>query len=370
MPDSKTIFTSFDIILPDWMHYRVHGTEVWTWLLIPVLLLVIWFLVRVLGKLVSVFLKRKEDRQGLVLEIIRELRSPVELGVGIWLFRYSRAFLPLDVETKHFWESIELMVGTITGLWLVLRMVRLSCDRLAVTLDRSGKPHAKAVIPLMRKVLKTTVVILGLIFLLQNMNVDVGAMLAGLGIGGLALALAGQKTVENLFAGVSLVMDQPARVGDFCKYGDSVGMIEDIGLRSTRIRTPDRTLVTIPNSKLAEMQIENFAWRDKILFKSTIGLRYDTQPAAIREVLEAVKTLFYKRPEVAEGGRIRFAGLNANSMDLEIFAYIQTSDFLDFLVIREELLLEIMDIVKHAGARFAAPFPPVVLEKEGRRAGE
>ncbi|MDB6080722.1 MAG: MscS mechanosensitive ion channel [Akkermansiaceae bacterium] len=217
-------------------------------------------------------------------------------------------------------------------------------------------------IPLLRKVAKSAIVLVGLMFLLQNLHVDVAAMLAGLGIGGLALALAGKNTVENLFGGVSLVMDQPARVGDTCKFGDSSGTIEDIGLRSTRIRTAERTIVTIPNSKLAEMQIENLAARDRILMKAVLSLRSETTPDQMRGVLRSIKELLDGRGDIVKNGRIRMVAITQTSLDLELFAYVATRDFNEFLRVREEVFLHIMEVIAENGTGFAAPSPPVLIE--------
>ncbi|RYD45730.1 MAG: mechanosensitive ion channel family protein, partial [Verrucomicrobiaceae bacterium] len=260
---------------------------------------------------------------------------------------------------------LEMAAGTVAGTWMFLRLARLVCDQLAVSLDKAGKPHAKAVIPLLRKILLCMVFLMGFIFLLQNLNVNVGAMLAGLGIGGLALALAGQKTVENLFGGVSLVMDQPARVGDVCNFGGSSGTIEDVGLRSTRVRTADRTIVTIPNSKLAEMQIENISARDRILLKAIIGLDYETTPAEFRAVLKAARELLEKHPDIAPKSRVRFVAFTQTSLDVEIFGYVVTGDFNHFLEVREEIYLGLMDIVNELGGGFASPSPTVVVNQDG-----
>lgn len=238
----------------------------------------------------------------------------------------------------------------------------MSSDFVATKLDRTGRSHAKAAIPLMRKVAKGAIIIFGIVFLLQNLGINVGAILAGLGIGGLALALAGKQTVEDLFAGVTLVVDQPARVGDFCKFGASAGIIEDIGIRSTRIRTIDRTLLTIPNAKLCELPIENVTVRDRILLKAVLALRYETTPAQMRAILESMRALLEERSDIAPGSRVRFIEFTESALNLEVFAYVVTRDMNEFLKVREEIYLRIMDVVSESGSGFASPSPPVVLQ--------
>ena len=180
--------------------------------------------------------------------------------------------------------------------------------------------------------------------------------LAGLGIGGIAIAFAAQKTLENLFGGVSILGDEVIRIGDTCRFGDRVGTVEDISLRSTRIRTPDRTELFIPNGSLATMNVENLSRRDKILFNTKLGLRYETSPDQMRYVLVQVRRLLYEHPKVeTEGARNRLVKFDESALTMEIFSYILTRDYNEFLAIREDLMLRIMDIVDAAGTGFAFP---------------
>ena len=180
--------------------------------------------------------------------------------------------------------------------------------------------------------------------------------LAGLGIGGIAIAFAAQKTLENLFGGVSLLGDEVIRVGDICRFGDRTGTVEDISLRSTRIRTPERTELSIPNGTLATMNVENLSRRDKILFNTKLGLRYETSADQLRYVLAQIRRLLYEHPKVeTTGARIRFIGYDDSSLTLEVFCYVLTRDNNEFLAIQEDLLLRIMDIV--AASAPPSPFP-------------
>jgi MscS family membrane protein len=187
-------------------------------------------------------------------------------------------------------------------------------------------------------------------------GVNITAALAGLGVGGIAVALAAQKTLENLLGGITITSDQPVRVGDFCRFGDQVGTVEDIGLRSTRIRTLDRTLVSVPNGHLSSISLENFGVRDKIWFHPTIQLRYETSADQLRYVLAEIRQMLYAHPRVEpQSARIRFAKFGACSLDLEVFAYVQATDYAVFLEVQEDLLLRIMDIVAASGTSFAFP---------------
>jgi MscS family membrane protein len=221
-------------------------------------------------------------------------------------------------------------------------------------------------VPAGRKAAKAVVLGLAVIAVLQNLGVNITGILAGLGIGGLAVALAAQKTVENLFGGVTLLLDQPVRVGDFCRFGDKIGTVEEIGLRSTRVRTLERTVVSIPNAEFASIQLENFARRDRIWLKPVIGLRYETTPDQLRYVLVEIRKMLYAHPRVErDPARIRFVGFGAYSLDLEIFAYVNTTDFGEFLAIREDIQLRIMDIVAASGTGFAFPSSTTYFARDG-----
>jgi MscS family membrane protein len=177
-----------------------------------------------------------------------------------------------------------------------------------------------------------------------------------LGVGGLAIALAAQPTVENLIGGLSLFADKSVRVGDFCRCGTDEGTVESIGIRSTWIRGNDRTLTTIPNAALSKMSVVNFGRRDQTLIQSVIGVRYETSPEQLRYLLAKIRELLMGHPRItSDSARARFMGFGASSLDIEVFAYVKTRDRSEFLGIREDVLLRIMDLVKESGTGFAFP---------------
>jgi MscS family membrane protein len=229
-----------------------------------------------------------------------------------------------------------------------------------------GMASIHAILPLGRRMTKAVLIILASIALLQNLGVNVSGLVAGLGIGGLAFALAAQKTIENLFGGATIIADQPVRVGDFCRFGDKIGTVEDIGLRSTRIRTLDRTVVTVPNAEFSSLQLENFAKRDRIRLHFTIGVRYETSADQLRHLLVEVKRLLVAHPKILpDPARVRFVNFGAHSLDLEIFCYIGTADWNEFLAIREDIYLRIMDAVENSGTEFAFPSQTLYLGRDG-----
>jgi MscS family membrane protein len=202
----------------------------------------------------------------------------------------------------------------------------------------------------------------GLLFTLYHFGVDPTAALAGLGVGGIAVALAAQKTLENVIAGISLIADQAVRVGDSLKLGEIVGTVEDVGLRSTRIRTLDRTLVSVPNGQIANMSLETLSARDKFWFHPIIGLRYETTAERLRSIMADTSKLLTDHSYIdSESVRVRFLRIAPSSLDVEIFAYLFARDWNHFLEIQEDLLLKIMDIVQKAGSEIAFPSQTMYL---------
>jgi len=189
--------------------------------------------------------------------------------------------------------------------------------------------------------------------------------MAGLGVGGIAVALAAQKTLENVIGGVSILLDQAVTVGDMLNIGSTMGVVEYVGLRSTRIRTLDRTLVSIPNGQLATVQLENFSVRDKFWFHPNLSLRYETTAAAMRSIVEHIGDLLSQHSLVErESVRVRFLRLGTASLDIEVVAYFYARDWVHFLEIQQDLLLHVMEIVETSGARIAFPSQTMYLASD------
>src|SRR5271157_513433 len=209
------------------------------------------------------------------------------------------------------------------------------------------------------------VVIVAILTAFFILGFNLTTLLAGLGIGGIAIAFAAQKTLENLFGGISVLGDEVIHVGDYCRFGDRTGTVEDISLRSTRIRTDARTEVSIPNGALATMNIENFTRRDKILFNPALGIRFETTADQLRYLLAEVRRMLYAHPKVeSDTAYIRLASFDSGALRLEIFSYVLTRDAVEFAAIREDLLLRIMDIVEKSGSGFAFPSQTVYFSRD------
>ena len=260
--------------------------------------------------------------------------------------------------------TILIVIGHLAAAWLIFQLLRIAAD---VVIRRRDLGVASLDTQLVRLLFHLASVLLGLYVLVhmaEALGVPVTPMLAGLGVGGLAVALAVRPTLENVVAGFVLFADKSVKVGEFCQFGDKMGTVEAVGLRSIRIRGIDRTLISLPNAEFCQMQIVNFTRRDSILLQSRIGLRYDTSADQLRLVLVRLRELLIRHPKVAiEPARVRFAGYGAFSLDVDIFAYVTTRDFAEFLAVQEDINLRIKDIVESIGAGFAFPSQTLYLER-------
>ena len=208
-------------------------------------------------------------------------------------------------------------------------------------------------------------IFIGLMILLHTFGINPTATLAGLGVGGIAIALAAQKTLENVIGGASLIMDGAVRVGDAFRIGDVVGTIEVIGLRSTRVRTLDRTVITIPNGQVATMTLENFSARDRFWLRHLIGIDYGTAPDTLASILADIRNLLERDPRVLPiTTRVRWLRFAESSLELEVYAYVVARDWNHFLEIQEELLMKIKQLINAAGVEFAFPSRTIHIKNE------
>jgi MscS family membrane protein len=232
-------------------------------------------------------------------------------------------------------------------------------------MSRRGQLTAYSAVSFLNRAFKVLLAVLFVAALLRAFGVNVTAGLAALGVGGLAIALGAQKLFENLIGSLTLLADRPVRIGDFCRFGGTLGTIEEIGIRSTRVRTLDRTVLTVPNGEFSTLHIENYSQRDRFWFHPILNLRYETGTDQMRYVLQELRALLARHPKVdSDSARVRLIGLAAYSLDIEIFAYVSAWDYSSFLEIQEELLLSCMEIVEASGTGFAFPSSTLYLGRD------
>ena len=239
--------------------------------------------------------------------------------------------------------------------WLLSRISDQGFSH-ALNQTRTHRKGGESILILMQRMNRVGILVIALVAALAILGLNITTTLAGLGIGGLAVALAAQKTLENLIGGVSLLMDRAIQVGDFCKIGDRMGTVEDIGLRSLKMRTLDQNLLVVPNGALAQMQFENMKARPKLLISQNFSLRIETRVEQLRFVLDSVQAVFDEDPAIEPGtSRVRITNFEGAAFQFELFAYGKTGDWKELTAIRQEILLKIAAIVEAAGTGFAGP---------------
>jgi MscS family membrane protein len=294
--------------------------------------------------------------------LVEMMSSPLGLVLALQALRIASPWLPLDGRALMTLTEAIAIVTTLAVLWTAFRAIDLSravIERRSWAIDR---PASRSLLAIGARFAKVGVLAIFAIVALAQLGVSVASLVAGLGIGGLAVALAAQKTIENLFGTLSIGVDQPMREGDFVKLYDFVGTVEQIGLRSTRIRTLDRTVITIPNGELANQRIESFSMRDRLRLATTIGLVYDTTSQQMRAILAELEAVLRGHPKIwPDAVVVRFKELAASSLDIEIMAWFRTADWSEFQGIRQDVLLDFMAAIERHGSAIAFPTRTVHL---------
>jgi len=337
--------------LPDWAKARYFHHPLWKWILAA------FSLIGVLLVLIPVWrLRRGRPDDSPLRRTLRRILLPVSIMLAGFLLDY----LQKDIGFRgNISEGMTTALLTLTFLGAG-GTILLSGSIIAEGVIASPRIRSKgldaAMIRVIARIISFAIAAWIIIIGTQTIGIPLTPVLAGLGVGGLALALSAQATVENFIGGMTLFADRPVRVGEFCKFGDQMGTVEEIGVRSTRLRTLDRTLVTVPNAEFSKLHLENYSKRDKIWFHPRIHLRLDTTPDQLRYILVEIRKLLYAHPKVLrDPARIRFVEFGSYSLDLDIFAYIKVTDTGEYLEIAEDLNLRMMEVVTRAGTDLAVP---------------
>ncbi|WP_176736913.1 mechanosensitive ion channel family protein [Oligoflexus tunisiensis] len=354
-------------IPPVLVKYQLGGIKAWQWLFLVGTVLAAALISHILALVLIKTMNFGSRRFKIYLpdELLKGFLPSLRVLTGLGVIRLALDWVDLTLAVRQTIQNGIKIFFTFALIFLALRLIEASIAMTRMSFERQGRPGAAAMLPPAQKGLKTIVVVIGIIFLLRDLGLNVTAIVAGLGVGGLAIALAGQKTIENLFGGISVALDQPVRVGDFGRFGDLLGTVEDIGLRSTRIRTLDRTVVTIPNAEFSLMKLENFEKRDKLRWTSTLVLRADTSADQLRYLLVKMKEMLVGHPMVLnDPARVRFVKIVPYGFELEFFAYIRSTDWNECLAVIEDLNIRIVRLVEECGAGFGFQGAPLQLLRD------
>jgi MscS family membrane protein len=350
--------------LPDSLQRTVLGTPIWkiaSTLVIALTILLITFFWTKLVRSAT----RNANR---VRSLFYRLTTPLFVGAMIY---FADGFIQTEIHLSGDFDSGESIFAAIVVYVATAWAAAVACFVIVEAIIASPRiPDNSYDAHLLRLTARVGAVVVAGAILVYGAN-DIGipalGLVAGLGVGGFALALASQSTVENLFGGVSIFADRPFRVGDHIHYGDGGGSVEAIGPRSSRIRALDGTLTTVPNGDLAKMRITNFSMRSKCLFQHKLGLRFETSPEQFERLLKELRGLISAHPMVEKSPgfpRVILLGLGDSSVNIEVRAYVLTSDFGEFLNIQEQLIFDIIKAVREAGTAFAFPSQTAYLARD------
>src|SRR5262245_20343625 len=353
---------------PRWMHRMgPMGLELWQSLGLLILFVGGWYLGHVATKTLRRALRPLVKRTRPVFDdrLVETMYRPFRFTLWTIILAVGISFLHISLRASLWIDRFLIAFAFVAAVRIVAGFSEAWARAAAEKLEREGHRSGAGVVNVINRVVKALLGCIAIIGLLQAFGFNVTGLLAGLGIGGVAIALAAQKTIENLFGGLTVMADKPVRIGDFCRFGDKSGWVEDIGFRSTRIRTLERTILSVPNAEFSSVQIENLAERDRMRFFTTLGLRYETTPDQLRAVLASLRKILIGHPKVGrEDIRARFAAFGPSSLDIEVNAYVLTADAAQFQAVREDLLLRFMDAVREAGTGFAFPSSTVYLSRD------
>jgi MscS family membrane protein len=350
--------------LPPWVvKHQLAGMPLWQWLalllIIPMAAATGWLLLVLLEIPLRWWARKRGQAE---LGPWHSVSAPAWLLVGAAIHRILAGYLGMPLLQRHYYFQVTTVAVIIGANWILWRVIRWFLQGVRNRALARGHSGTGSLMLLGERMIKAVIVLMAVFFTLGVLGFNMSTALAGLGIGTLAVGFGAQQTIANLFGGVSVLGDEVIRVGDVCKFGDRTGTVEDIGLRSTRVRTEERTLLAIPNGTVATINVENLSRRDKMLFKTVLALRPDTSPDHLRYVLSEIRGVLSKHPKIETSTtRARLTELTLSSINVELVGYVLTRDFDEFATTREELLLRILKFVEDSGTNLASPSQTLYL---------
>lgn len=340
--------------------YVISGFEIWQLVMLAAILLIGYTIAHIIT-FVLVKISQKNRRFN-KRRLQKFLLGPLRLLIVVMFFRASFDMIAPTLVARAIFETKTVLILSI--LWVILGVIDFVIYRLADRMKRNGQDDAVVLLKPAATTIKLLAIILAIISWMNNLGYEVTTLLAGLGVGGIAVALAAQKSLENLIGSIIIYTSQPVHVGDFCKVGTTLGTVEEIGLHATQLRTLTRTVVHIPNALFAAGMIENLTQRDKILYRTRLRLSYKDTPEQVKQVLTKIRELIDQHEAIyEENSRVRFLEFGEYAQELEFYAYIKTQDFAEYLEHREDINLKINDIVASVGVKLVVPAKTIDLHQ-------
>lgn len=344
--------------MPESLRGAVFGIEIWQYLAI----LGVFILGLIARKIIQyIVLARvqaivKRLGQQWALKMVDVFASPgaTLLMAGMLALSYPQLGLPVKAGLAMSFAVRMLVVLSV--VWAAYRLVDVISERMAEKAAATDTKLDDQLVPLVRKSLKVLTIIVGVLFMLQNLNVDVGSLLAGLGIGGLAFALAAKDTLANFFGSVMIFVDRPFQIGDWVVAGGCEGIVEEVGFRSTRLRTFYNSLMTVPNSKIMDANVDNYGARQYRRCFTTLNLTYDTTPEQMQAFCEGVRAIIKANPATRKDYyEVHMSGFGAHSLDVMLYFFFEVETWTEEITERHNVFLEIMRLARELGVDFAFP---------------
>ena len=346
-------------------HYVIGGFEIWQLVMLLGLILLSFVIAYVVTFLIVKILQRNDRFNKKRLQ--KFIVGPLRFLIMILIFRSTFDLIAPSLTARALFEARTMLIFAI--YWVMLGIVDVVISRLADRMSLNGQKDAVVLLKPAATGIKLTIMLFALLMWMDNLGFEVSTVLAGLGVGGIAVALAAQKSLENLIGSITIYASQPVKVGDFCTFGTTTGVVEEIGLRSTQLRTLARSVVHIPNAMFASGKIENLTQRDKILYRTRLRLSYEDTPEQVKQVLEKIRTLIDAHEFIdEESSRVRFIEFGEYAQELELYVYIKTKDFAEYLEHREDINLKINDTVASVGVKLVIPAKTTYLNSSADNA--
>lgn len=344
--------------LPSWLTGSLFGVEVWQYLVLLLVFLTGLIIRKIIQVVVASRVRHLVEHlgQAWAIHFVNVFASPGAMLSMALLARITYPELGLPKPAARVMQLSVRILIVLSIVWATYRFVDLISARMA---ERAAKTESKLddqLVPLVRKSLKIFTVVAGVLIILQNLDVNVASLLAGLGIGGVAVALAAKDTVANFFGSVMIFADRPFQIGDVVSINSVEGIVEEVGFRSTRIRTFYNSLVTVPNARFTEAAIDNYGARRYRRQKFTLNLTYDTTPEQMQAFVEGVRAIIAANPVARKDAyEVHMSDFGASSLDVLVYFFFETNSWSVELRERHNVLIEIMRLARDVGVDFAFP---------------
>ncbi|AEA33285.1 mechanosensitive ion channel family protein [Hippea maritima] len=322
---------------------------------------------KIAAKILFSSLKRiaKRTKTNIDDEIITIIESPTLSLLTVFCFYIAFLILNLGVYYNLIATKILISFVILFISWAVYRAENILSKSMESFFRKKNYEIGLSFVPFFNRFIKVSVIVVAFILIVQEWGYNIGAIITGLGIGGLAVALAAKDTLANMFGGLTIILDRPFKIGDWVKVGDVEGIIEDIGFRSTRIRTFEKSLISLPNSVIANTAIENFSRRNIRRISYKIGITYSTPKEKVKEAVNQIREMLENHPYISKEATLMvyFTEFADSSLNIFIYCFTTTAIWGDYLSIREDVNLKIMEIMEDLGIEFAFPSMSVYIEK-------